>query len=242
MGWTSGGFSGDDDQRSWYYSAADAPSDRRSYGDWDDDIPADDSVHALVAHDNAWNMSETSDAPSETLIVLGSGISMGEPFIQRRERPMAMRIGMLTLITCILITGIFAISPLGTSQASGGSAFQALAGSIVWSQRPGYFFYTAVTGDTIDGVAQHFHVQVGGIYELNNFMLVRNSRLAPHTRFPQTPITAKIIGRSTSPRWAPPTMATSVLVRIGGTRLPDRTSLPIHAAHLMAAAIPWGFV
>lgn len=183
MGWTSDGFSGDD-QRSWYDHTAHAASANNG---WGDDVLTDDPIRAMVAHNDAWDVSDTSEAPSQTLIVPGSGISMGEPFIQRRERPMALRISMLTLIACILITGIFSISPLGADSTNVGGAFQALAGSIVWSQRPGYFFYTAMTGDTIDGVAQHFHVQVGGIYEMNNFYVGEEFAVGIAYKIPTNP-------------------------------------------------------
>jgi len=184
MGWTSGNFSGDDDQRSWYGDAADAVS---AYHGWDRDVPTDNSIRAMVAHNYSWDASDTSDAPSETLIIPGSGSPMGEPFIQRRERPLAMHICVLALIACILTTGIFAISPLGAEPGNGSSAFQALAGSMVWSQRPGYFFYTAVAGDTIDGVARHFHVQVGGIYELNSFYVGEEFAVGTAYKIPTDP-------------------------------------------------------
>lgn len=173
MSWRSDNVSGDDDQRSWYDGAADGADAWRAFDDPRalSPLSPDDSagaLSALDAFDDGWDKLAGEDDSDETLIVPGNGVSMGAPFIQRRERPLALRLGMLMLMACILVTGIFAITPLGSSPGSNGTAFQALAGSMVWSQRPGYFLYTAMPGDTIDSVARRFHVQVGGIFEMNN--------------------------------------------------------------------------
>ena len=154
MGWTSDDFSDGNDRRAWYDSV--------------DDMPADNSVRAIIEHDYVIeDMADEYGPDSDTLIVPGTGVIMGMPFLKRRERSMMFRITVLALMACILVTGIFAVSPLDASSDNSDSAFQALAGSMIWSHQPGYFFYTAMTGDTPEAVAKKFHVQVGGIYELN---------------------------------------------------------------------------
>ena len=104
----------------------------------------------------------------EPVLIRGSGVSMGTPFIQRRERPLTMRLAMLTLAACIVVSGLFAVTPLGTSAEGNLSSFQALAGAVVLHRDPSYHWYTAQWGDSIEGVAAKEHVEIGGIYQLNN--------------------------------------------------------------------------
>lgn len=172
MGWTTDDFSQGDNQ---YY-----PSD------WDD-MPNDDSVQAMVEYDYVIEeVPDESDRAFDTLIVPGSGVSMGLPFIKRRERSLTFRITVLSLMACILVTGVFAIAPLDVAGNSD-SAFQALAGSMIWSHEPGYFFYTAASGDTPESVARKFHVQVGGIYELNRFYVGQEFAVGTPYKIPRDP-------------------------------------------------------
>ncbi len=144
MGWTSDGFPDNDDQQAWDGGALEATNGQPSADDSDYD-PSDTSVRAVVAQDFSTRrlpaMSDTARAP---VIVRGNGVPMGTPFIKRRERPLTLRIAIFTLMACIIVTGIFAVSPLNTGQASAGSAFQALASSMIWNRQPGYFLYTTV--------------------------------------------------------------------------------------------------
>ncbi|HET9980280.1 MAG TPA: hypothetical protein VFQ32_07545, partial [Ktedonobacterales bacterium] len=156
MGWTTKGFPDNDGEQRWDGDAADAASDQFSPGDFDDtlggapvsaapDSDPDATIQAVVAQDFSTRrlpaISDTREAP---VIVRGSGVAMGKPFIKRRERPLTLRIAVLTLMVCILVTGIFAFSPLGNGQVNAGSTFQALAGSMVLNRDPRYFLYTAV--------------------------------------------------------------------------------------------------
>ncbi|HEU5349609.1 MAG TPA: LysM peptidoglycan-binding domain-containing protein, partial [Ktedonobacterales bacterium] len=179
MGWTSNGFPDDSNnldnsnQQLWDDGVADAASDQSAAGAPNTPIDIDTAVRAVVAQDfSTRRLPAISDVQRDTqkvpVIVRGSGTSMGTPFIKRRERPLTLRITVLTLMACILVTGIFAVSPLGVGEASAGSAFQALASSMIWKHQPGYFLYTTVQGDTPEGIAKKFKVQVGGIYELND--------------------------------------------------------------------------
>src|SRR5690349_24701108 len=131
MNWQSDNFSGDDDQRSWYDGAADAT------GVWPAvdvrrGLHLDDSSRAIDAYDDGWVKragDDESNDSHEMLIVPGNGVSMGAPFIQPRERALALRLCMLTLMACILVTGIFAATPLGSAPGSNSTGFQALASS-----------------------------------------------------------------------------------------------------------------
>src|SRR6185437_16399207 len=107
MGWTS---NGNDNQQFWQEDAADAANDQLPVGGRDGDAP----IQAVVAQDfSTRRLPAISDTQKAPVIVRGSGVSMGKPFIKRRERPLTLRIAVLTLLVCILVTGIFAFSPLG---------------------------------------------------------------------------------------------------------------------------------
>ena len=116
-------------------------------------------------------LATTPLTDAELLIVPGSGVSMGDPFIKRRERPLSLRLAVLGLMTAILTTGVFAATPLGSSSTSQVSAFQALAGAMVFQKAASYFLYTAQPGDDVEELAKQFKVQIGGIYQLNDLLL-----------------------------------------------------------------------
>src|SRR5258708_17821335 len=108
------------------------------------------------------------DSTKAPVIIRGSGVSMGTPFIKRRERPLTLRIAVLTLMVCILVTGLFAVTPLGTSANGGGSSFQALAAAVVWHSEPTFHWYNATFRDTVEGIPTQFHPQARGIYQLDS--------------------------------------------------------------------------
>jgi hypothetical protein len=91
---------------------------------------------------DAWRHS----LETRPLIVPGDGVSMGAPFIRRRERPLTMRIIVLALMAAVLATGIFAITPMGGNTTDSISAFQAIAGSVVWQKSAGYSTRTGAAG------------------------------------------------------------------------------------------------
>ncbi len=109
---------------------------------------------------------------SGPFIIPGSGESMGMGFLPRRERPLAMRLAVVTLTACVVFTGLFAVAPLngGGVDAHSGSPFQALSGAVVYHTGEGFFWYTVRQSDTLDSVVSKFGVQVGGIYELNGML------------------------------------------------------------------------
>lgn len=134
--------------------------------------PADESMQggALVPIGDSENLPVVYDDGTGPVVIPGTGISMGNPFIKRRERPLTIRLGMIALMCCILVTGLFAVTPLGSSASDSISSFQAISGVVVWNKAPGFFWYTVVFGDTPENLAKKFNVQVGGIYELNNLL------------------------------------------------------------------------
>ncbi len=139
------------------------------YGNTDDRLPA------IIQDDTG------------PVIIAGDGVSMGNPFIKRRERPLTMRLTIIGLVTCILVTGMFAVTPLGASASNSISSFQAISGSIVLNKDPAFFWYTATWGDTPESIAQKFHVQVGGIYELNNLLAGQEISVGIAYKIPQDP-------------------------------------------------------
>ena len=101
------------------------------------------------------------------VLIPGTGISMGELFIKRRERPLTMRIAVLTLLAVMIVTGLVSVTPLGASAQPSVSSFEALSGAVVLGSQPGYFWYTARWNDTPEQLAKQFNVQIGGIFQMN---------------------------------------------------------------------------
>jgi murein DD-endopeptidase MepM/ murein hydrolase activator NlpD len=147
---------------------------------------------ALVARDENANLPALAQ-PGEVapFIIPGTGVSMGTPFIKRRERPLTLRLAILTLMVCILVTGLFAVTPLGSNADSGESSFQALAGSVVWQQTPSFHWYWAKFGDSVESIASQFNVQVGGIYELNGLLAGQEITVGKAYKIPDDPFYGK---------------------------------------------------
>lgn len=166
MGWkrTPGG-DAFDDEYGWHDDLAPDDEQDTSLAEWDDDQPGmalAESPYATI------RLPAIELEPKPPVIVPGSGIARDHPFIKRRERPLTLRLAILMLMGSILVTGIFAVSPLGSSAMSaGGNGFQALAGSVISQQETSYFWYTAQPGDSPEDLARKFNVQLGGIYKLN---------------------------------------------------------------------------
>lgn len=153
-------------------------SDDDGYGQSDDD-PEDDPDAYPVPDQRALarRPDHEEPAPYETpyetpvgapMLIPGAGVSMGVPFVKRRARPLTMRITTVTLIVAVLVSGLLSVTPLGVSAQPNVSSFEALSGAVVLSSdKTNYVWYTAHLNDTIEQVANRFHVQVGGILEMN---------------------------------------------------------------------------
>ncbi len=153
---------------------------RHSYDDEDDDVGAGfgQSVEyspeyrvsegrALMMRPDDLPPARYGDPVTGPTLIPGTGISMGIPFIARRARPFTMRLATFILIVSVIVTGLLSVTPLGAAAQPGVSSFEALSGAVVLGGRPDYFWYTARLNDTIEQLAKTFHVQIGGILEMN---------------------------------------------------------------------------
>lgn len=147
---------------------------------------------ALVAADDSERLPAAYAARAvEPVIIRGSGVAMGMPFIKRRERPLTMRLAMLTLAACIVVTGLFAVTPLGTSANGNLSTFQALSGAVVLHHDPTYQWYVVQWGDTVESIAEKKHIQIGGIYELNDLLAGQEITVGKAYKIPDDPYYGK---------------------------------------------------
>jgi murein DD-endopeptidase MepM/ murein hydrolase activator NlpD len=169
-------------------AAEDDEDDVRSNVDASSYPPAFSALRALARRSDLYVAPVDRMDASEPLIIAGSGTSMGEPFLKRRARPLTMRLATVTLILAILVTGLFAVTPLGASGDSGLTSFQALAGAVVFSRTVSYHTYIAQWGDEIETIAEKFHVQVGGIYELNNLQVGQDLQVGMPLKIPDDPL------------------------------------------------------
>lgn len=123
------------------------------------------------------------------IIIPGSGLSMGTGFLPQRERPLTMRLAVIALTACVILTGLFAVAPLSGqgAQAVNATPFEALSGAVVWHAQVGYTLYVAKSGDTIESIAKKVGVQIGGIYELNNMLSGQEIQVGKSYEIPSDP-------------------------------------------------------
>jgi murein DD-endopeptidase MepM/ murein hydrolase activator NlpD len=142
-------------------------------------------VRADVERQNDPVLSGTAAAEAP-LLIPGTGTSMGNPFIKRRPRPLSMRLAIVTILACLLITGLISAAPLSSSQA-GGAIFEILSGAADLNQQASYHWYAAQSGDDLESVATKFNVQVGGIMELNNLPSGQELQIGKAYKIPDDP-------------------------------------------------------
>jgi hypothetical protein len=137
---------------------------------------------------------DEDDIVDETgpMVIPGTGVSMGDPKLGMGHRSLTMRVAVLTLMTAILVSGLFAVTPLGSSADGGGgggvaSSFQALSGAVVLHSDVSYHWYVAQWNDTPESVARAQHVQVGGIYELNGLLAGQELTVGKTYKIPDDP-------------------------------------------------------
>jgi LysM repeat protein len=140
-------------------------------------------------HVPAVRLSRDTSEPASITFIRGSGVSMGQPFLKRRVRPLSLRLTFYIVVACVTISGIFAASALNGSNPASSmqSHFDTIAGSISLTSNVSYHLYVAQPGDTIDGVATKFHVQIGGIYELNHMIAGQELQLGQTYKIPDNP-------------------------------------------------------
>ncbi len=132
----------------------------------------DDEERAVTPYQSGSLATVSASMPAVT-VIKGKGRPAGHPFIRRRKRSFTMRLVIITVSACILTTGLFAVSPLGSGAFSGVSPLQAISGVFVSSGQVGFRWYSVQPGDNPDSIAKKFDLivdgspQVGGIYELN---------------------------------------------------------------------------
>jgi LysM repeat protein len=145
----------------------------------------DPEARALVPRDE--RALAPYDEPVRPVVIAGSGVPMGNPFIKRRERPLTMRLTIIAVVACIVATGLFAVMPLGADAGSNVSTFQALSAALVVHGTTSYHWYVAQPGDDLESIANKFNVQVGGIIELNNLPLGQEIQEGVAYKIPDDP-------------------------------------------------------
>ncbi|HEX2347932.1 MAG TPA: LysM peptidoglycan-binding domain-containing M23 family metallopeptidase [Ktedonobacterales bacterium] len=149
-----------------------ADGDSAEYDAYDDD---DEYARSAEYSERGLALRESYEAPAvyeekrktAPVLIPGGGVSMGELFLKRRERPLTMRIAVITLLAVVIVTGLVSVTPLGAAAQPSVSSFEALSGAVVLGSQPGFFWYTARWNDTPEALAKEFNVQVGGIFQMN---------------------------------------------------------------------------
>ena len=130
-----------------------------------------------------------SDARSPVVFIRGSGVTMGEPFVKRRARPLGMRLAIYLAVACTVVSALFGVSAVSGSDptATIHSLYKTVSGSASSSTAVGYTWYVAQQGDTVEGIAEKFHVQPGGIFELNAMRADQELQLGQKYKIPADP-------------------------------------------------------
>ncbi len=156
----------------------DDPEDSAEYDAYDsahmeayDDEAYDDGTgapRALAPVGSSQDLAPYEESRQGPVVIPGTGVSMGTPFIKRRERPLTMRLAILMMVATLIMTGLMSVTPIGAAAQPGVSSFEALAGAVVLTKSQQFVWYTAQWGDSLASLAKKFNVQVGGIMQMNN--------------------------------------------------------------------------
>ncbi len=138
-----------------------------------------DSEQGLVGYDE-----QSRQVP---VVIPGTGVSMGNPFIKRRERSITMRLAILTVVATLLVTGLMSVTPLGAAAQPGVSSFEALAGAVVLTKSQQFLWYTVQWGDSLSSIAKKFNVEVGGVMQLNNLCPGQELQIGKQYKIPTNP-------------------------------------------------------
>jgi murein DD-endopeptidase MepM/ murein hydrolase activator NlpD len=90
-------------------------------------------------------------------------------------------------MAALLLSGLFAATPLGGGADGSVSSFQALAGAVVLHADVSYRRYIAAANDTPESIAKRFHIQVGGFYKLNNLLAGQELTAGKSYKIPYDP-------------------------------------------------------
>ena len=176
------------------YETGYQPEYATGYGNatgYHDGYDAGNSRALMATPDESARLPALAGDEAPPTIIRGSGVSMGSPFIKRRERPLTLRLALLTLTAFLVVTGLFAVTPLGSSANANLSSFQALSGSVLVNQGVSYHWYVAQAGDSIESIAAAQHVEIGGIYELNNLYIGQEMTVGKAYKIPDDPFYGK---------------------------------------------------
>ncbi len=132
-------------------------------------------------------LSEDS-AKVQTVFIRGSGVPTVSPFSRRRRRTLTLRIAAICIVVAIALTAVFTVTPLANLASQPISAFQGLTGAVLAGNgNVSFIWYTAKPGDTPESIAQSFHIQLGGFYELNNFYQGEEIKVGEQYKIPTDP-------------------------------------------------------
>ena len=83
-------------------------------------VPLDESARLPVAADD-----DAAGDRTGPVVIPGTGQSMGTGYLPRRDRPLLMRLAVIGLTACVVVTGLFAVVPLGgcSSGVAGATPF-----------------------------------------------------------------------------------------------------------------------
>jgi LysM repeat protein len=136
------------------------------------------------------SLSPARAGTTAPLVIPGSGRAYTLKYLPRRKRPLVMRMAVLVASVCIVTAGLFAMLPLtggSGDDAQHSSAFQAIANAVLWHGSPAFHWYTVQNGDTLDSLRDKFHVQIGGIYELNGMLSGEELQVGKAYKIPTDP-------------------------------------------------------
>ncbi|HEY7983839.1 MAG TPA: peptidoglycan DD-metalloendopeptidase family protein [Ktedonobacterales bacterium] len=139
---------------------------------------------------SAPSLSAASGRRAAPLVIPGSGRAYRLNYVRRRKRPLVMRMAVLVASACIVLAGLFAVLPITSGAADAArhtGAFQAIANAVLWRGSPDYRWYTVRNGDTLDSLSSKFHVQIGGIYELNGMLSGEELQVGKAYKIPTDP-------------------------------------------------------
>ncbi len=114
-------------------------------------------------------------APAQKPLIIPGSYKPPRPAMPRlspRRRHRETALIMLVTI-CLLITGILSVPDLRTAivQNTPLNTFSAFAADANPPKADGYVVYRVRPADSIESIAAHFNVTIGGIYQLNNLYL-----------------------------------------------------------------------
>lgn len=148
-------------------------------------IGADSLVTVVEAQLPA--LVEDATAETEICIIPGSGVPELPAVAPKRRRAGLLHVGIAALGLCGVLAMLLSFAPITAAASGHVNPFSALAQSMLFPTPRPYFTYTVQPGDTFQSIADHFHVQAMGIYELNQFYAGQEAQEGQVIRVPTNP-------------------------------------------------------